>query len=662
VPAEVARHQCETQDHNLGKALDHELIAKAGRRWRRARKWLRGRGAQRNRTVGTMLSHEVALRHGHAGLPDDTIHVKPERHRRPELRRLPGARHHAGVDRRGQRLCRQGPVGRAHRRQAAAGLPRQAEENIIVGNTVLYGAIAGEVLFRGVAGERFAVRNSGATAVVEGTGDHGCEYMTGGTVVVLGQTGRNFAAGMSGGIAYVLDEAGGFEKRCNLSMVKLEPVPGRRAARDGRSRVARQGGRAPPRPRRRRHCCVRCCHGELHANTPAANEYRAGTSSSNWDAKAGGGKFVKVMPRKEYSALRSSGTLGRAGRPRRQHNGQADGFMEFQRLSEAYEAVDERLKHYREFVHHLSDEQAAQQGARCMDCGIPFCNERLPGQQHHSGLERPGLSRQVARGHRGAALHQQLSGDHRPHLPGALRGGLHAEHQRRRRSASSRSSTPSSTRPARTAGCCRSRRRRRPAGRSPSSAPARRAWPARSSWRAPATTSRCSRRTDRIGGLLRYGIPDFKLDKRLIDWRMAQIQAEGVTFRTGAWSAGIAAGHRQRRRAAIDPRELIKDFDAVVLAGGAEHPRDLPIPGRDLEGVHFALEFLIPQNKEVAGDGRNPISAKPASASSSSAAATPAPTASAPPTATAPPRSPSSNCCRSRRRRRTSRWSGPTGR
>ena len=99
------------------------------------------------------------------------------------------------------------------------------EESIIVGNTVLYGAVEGECYFRGVAGERFAVRNSGAVAVVEGVGDHGCEYMTGGIVVVLGQTGRNFAAGMSGGVAYVLDEAGDFARRCNMAMVELEPVP-----------------------------------------------------------------------------------------------------------------------------------------------------------------------------------------------------------------------------------------------------------------------------------------------------------------------------------------------------------------------------------------------------------------------------------------------------
>jgi glutamate synthase (NADPH/NADH) large chain len=107
-----------------------------------------------------------------------------------------------------------------------------AVDNIIVGNTVLYGAISGEAFFNGVAGERFAVRNSGATAVVEGCGDHGCEYMTGGTVVVLGETGRNFAAGMSGGVAYVYDPEGDFEKRCNLTMVNLEPVLSTREQRD----------------------------------------------------------------------------------------------------------------------------------------------------------------------------------------------------------------------------------------------------------------------------------------------------------------------------------------------------------------------------------------------------------------------------------------------
>jgi glutamate synthase (NADPH/NADH) small chain len=119
-------------------------------------------------------------------------------------------------------------------------------------------------------------------------------------------------------------------------------------------------------------------------------------------------------------------------------------------------------------------------------------------------------------------------------------------------------------------------------------------------------------KNSRIGGLMRYGIPDFKLDKRLIDWRMAQLAAEGVTFRTGVMVAksALPQGVANDASKIVAADKLAKDFDAIVLAGGAEHPRDLAIPGRDLAGVHFALEFLIPQNKEVAGDGRNPISAK----------------------------------------------------
>ena len=151
------------------------------------------------------LRGDEAVRRG-AGLPDDTIRIHFTGIGRPELRRVRAARHHADARGRRQRLRRQGPVGRhassSTRRSASTFAP---EENIIIGNVALYGATSGEAFFRGIAGERFAVRNSGAHAVVEGVGDHGCEYMTGGRVVVLGRTGRNFAAGMSGGVAYVLD-------------------------------------------------------------------------------------------------------------------------------------------------------------------------------------------------------------------------------------------------------------------------------------------------------------------------------------------------------------------------------------------------------------------------------------------------------------------------
>ena len=221
----VAIHHCEAQDHGLDKVLDNALIA-AAMPALDTKKPVKAEFPIKNtdRTAGTMLSGQIAKRYGHAGLPEDTIW-----------------------------LTFNGTAGQSFGAWAARGLtldlvgegndyvgkglsggkiivrpdPKSAivpEESIIVGNTVLYGAITGECYFRGVAGERFAVRNSGAYAVVEGTGDHGCEYMTGGCVVVLGPTGRNFAAGMSGGVAYVLDEAGDFDTRLNKEMVKLEAI------------------------------------------------------------------------------------------------------------------------------------------------------------------------------------------------------------------------------------------------------------------------------------------------------------------------------------------------------------------------------------------------------------------------------------------------------
>src|SRR5438067_3595939 len=178
-----------------------------------------------DRSAGAMLSGAVAKIYGHAGLPHDTIQVSFKGTAgqafgawlaRGVTFDLEGeANAYVGKGLSGGRIIVRPP---SH----SAIVP---EDSIIVGNTVMYGAIEGECYFRGIAGERFAVRNSGAIAVVEGAGDHCCEYMTGGVVVVLGRTGRNFAAGMSGGIAYVLDEDRTFEKRCNMSMIELEPMP-----------------------------------------------------------------------------------------------------------------------------------------------------------------------------------------------------------------------------------------------------------------------------------------------------------------------------------------------------------------------------------------------------------------------------------------------------
>src|SRR5256885_14866048 len=218
-------YHSEPQNHHLEAVLDRRLIDKAQAALDRgAPVRIEEEINNTDRSAGAMLSGQVARIYGHAGLPHDSIHVS--------LKGTAGQAFGAWLAR-GVTFDLEGEGNDYVGKGLSGGRiivkpPRNSgivpEESIIVGNTVMYGAIEGECYFRGIAGERFAVRNSGAIAVVEGAGDHCCEYMTGGIVVVLGKTGRNFAAGMSGGVAYVLDEAGDFEKLCNMAKVELEPV------------------------------------------------------------------------------------------------------------------------------------------------------------------------------------------------------------------------------------------------------------------------------------------------------------------------------------------------------------------------------------------------------------------------------------------------------
>jgi glutamate synthase domain-containing protein 3 len=215
----------QKQNHGLEAALDHEII-------RLAKPAIEKGETVRmelpviniNRVVGTMLSHELAKAHKGKPLPEDTVHIKLNGAAGQSLGawlyqgvtiELEGdANDYVGKGLSGGRIVVYPPANSSF----------AAEESIIAGNVCLYGATKGEAYFRGIAAERFCVRNSGATAVVEGVGDHGCEYMTGGRVVVLGSTGRNFAAGMSGGVAYILDTDGSFSDKCNPDMVELEAV------------------------------------------------------------------------------------------------------------------------------------------------------------------------------------------------------------------------------------------------------------------------------------------------------------------------------------------------------------------------------------------------------------------------------------------------------
>jgi len=221
----VARRKMRDQDHRLGDALDNELIAACADALEHKRPVAFSRSiGNEHRAVGTMLGYEVTRRWGGSGLPDNTIVLRFTGSAGQSF----GAFLPAGIT-----LSLVGDANDYVGKGLSGGRiilapPRHAtfaaEDNVIAGNVSLYGATGGEALIRGIAGERFAVRNSGATAVVEGVGDHGCEYMTGGRVVVLGKTGRNFAAGMSGGIAYVLNPVHEFEPRCNPELVDLEPL------------------------------------------------------------------------------------------------------------------------------------------------------------------------------------------------------------------------------------------------------------------------------------------------------------------------------------------------------------------------------------------------------------------------------------------------------
>ena len=255
-----------------------------------------------NRTLGAMLSGEVARRYGHTGLPDNTIKLK--------LTGVAGQSFGAWLAR-GITLDLTGDAndyvgkglsgGRVIVRQPGH-VERDADANIIVGNTVLYGAIAGEAFFNGVAGERFAVRNSGAVAVVEGCGDHGCEYMTGGVVAVLGATGRNFAAGMSGGVAYVYDPAGQFATLCNQAQVDLLPLSAARDDEDGtgrpqqRSVSSRDAGMGDMLRHDAERLRILLERHHLHTGSKRARQLL-----DDWGTALS--QFIKVMPRDYAQAL-----------------------------------------------------------------------------------------------------------------------------------------------------------------------------------------------------------------------------------------------------------------------------------------------------------------------------------------------------------------------
>jgi len=628
-------HCTEKQDHGLDLSLDNDLIDMAqcalapepvvpGEEAVPLPVYIERSVVNTNRAVGTTLSHEISKRYGEEGLPDSTVHVKLFGHAGQSL----GAWLAGGV-----LLELEGDandyVGKGLSGGKVVVYPPQestfnAATNILVGNVALYGATSGSAFFQGTAAERFAVRNSGAKAVVEGVGDHGCEYMTGGVVVVLGKTGRNFGAGMSGGAAYVYDPENEFPSRCNMGQVDLEKVlPGTDSERELRSLV------------------------QQHVRYTTSKVGR--TVLSNWAGNLD--KFVKVMPseykavleRKKEAALekleekskmlevspednaedafeklkrmaakaQAEAQAAKKERPTRiRAASKLGGFKNYEREAIPYRDAKLRLQDWDEVqAKDESPEHALllnTQSARCMDCGVAFCHHQ-PGSGCPLGNRVPEFNELVHQGRWKQALDVLMSTNNFPEFTGRVC-------------------------PAPCEGACVLGINENPVTiKSIEMSIIDKAW--ESGWMVPrppltrtdkkvavigsgpaglAAADQLNKmghnvtvyeRADRIGGLMMYGIPNMKASKtNIVQRRVDLMEAEGVRFVVNA-NIGVD----------VDVEQLRAENDSIVLAVGATKPRDLPVDGRDSKNIHFAMDFLQANTKSLLdsnlADG-NYISAK----------------------------------------------------
>ncbi|KAJ8958827.1 hypothetical protein NQ318_019589 [Aromia moschata] len=467
--------------------------------------------------------------------------------------------------------------------------PFESHLNVIAGNVCLYGATTGRAYMRGIASERFAVRNSGAIAVVEGVGDHGCEYMTGGVVLILGLTGRNFAAGMSGGIAYVWDIDGKFSMRCNPEMVELCKLEDKEDVD-----------------------LVKQLLKEFHELTESLV---AEQLINEFDVRRK--EFVKVFPYEYQRVLKQKAVEVPVNQPVQNHEPKiqdiedtvsdaaaeqkkADraldklrGFMKYPRETGVYRPAEKRLKDWDEIYNFSHVRKGLRvQAARCMDCGVPFCQSNSHGCPLGNIIPKWNLL--VFQNQWRQALSQLLQTNNFPEFTGrvcpapcegACVLGI---------------SEPSVT--IKNIECAiidhafengwivpqvpavRTGKRVAVVG----SGPAGMACASQLNKAGHSVT--VFERNDRIGGLLQYGIPTMKLSKAVVQRRVDLMAAEGIAFKTN-----VNVGKD------ISAKELSEEYDAVVLTTGATWPRDLPLPGRQLGGIHFAMEFLEGWQKKQLG-------------------------------------------------------------
>ncbi|KAG0086967.1 glutamate synthase [NADH] [Podila epicladia] len=591
----AATYNVRKQEHMHHTRIDNKFITDAEAALSKGtRVRIEGKVVNTDRALGTTLSCEVSRRYAEQGLPDDTIHIKLKGSAGQSLGAwlAPGitielegdSNDYVGKGLSGGHLIVYPPKTSSFK----------SEENVIIGNTCLYGATSGKAFFSGWAAERFAVRNSGATAVVEGTGDHGCEYMTGGRVVVLGNTGRNFAAGMSGGIAYVLDVNGDFKSKVNMEMVNFETV-------NEEEEIA------------------------WLKDLLQDHRHYTGSAIAERILKNLGAylpKFVKVMPtdyKKVLDAQRAAKSIKKSApsgalvmtaapavnKPKPHEPAVVDledsmvdadtykkrseivdkvrGFMKYKRRGDAYRNPKKRTKDYKEISARLSDQDLKVQAARCMDCGVPFCQSSSTGCP--IGNIIPKWNDLVFKEQWQEALNRLLMTNNFPEFTGRVC-------------------------PAPCEGSCVLGINELPVAiksiecaiidrgfemgwmvpRPPAIRTGKKVAVIGSGPAGLAAADQLNKaghyvtvydRNDRFGGLLMYGIPNMKLEKGLVQRRIDLMEAEGIKF---VPNAHVGVTH--------DVAKIKYENDAVVLATGATWPRDLPIANRNLDGIHFAMEFL----------------------------------------------------------------------
>jgi glutamate synthase (NADH) len=603
----VATYNVRKQDHKLHVRLDNKLISESELA---LEKQLPTRIecdiVNTDRALGATLSYHISKRYGGTGLQTDTIHANI----RGSAGQSFGAYLAPGVT-----LELEGDSNDYVGKGLAGGRliiypPRtavfKAENNILIGNVCLYGATSGTCYFRGVAAERFAVRNSGATAVVEGIGDHGCEYMTGGRVIVLGSTGRNFAAGMSGGIAYVLDVDLDFESKVNTEMVELSGIEDPSEINFVRgfiedhyhytgselaARILTEFSQALSR-------FVKVLPTD-YKRVLEAEAAKAAQATGPEIPLPNGPTKQKETPKEKVKVdvTDIEETISDAQVEKKRSKLVLDktkGFMKYSRRAEQYRAPRTRTRDWNELSTRLNDDELKYQTARCMDCGVPFC-------QSDTGCPIsniiPKWNELVFQNQWRDALNRLLMTNNFPEFTGRVC-------------------------PAPCEGACVLGINEDPVGIKsiecaiidrgfekgwmvPTPPPHRTGKKAAIIGSGPAGLAAADQlnkaghfctvyeRADRIGGLLMYGIPNMKLDKKVVQRRVDFMAAEGVEFRPST-----AVGESD-----ITLDSLRQSYDAVLIATGATVARDLPIPNRNLDGVHFAMEFLHKNTKSLLDSG-----------------------------------------------------------